>query len=357
MDNGKKSRNPSMDIIRCFALFCVIGVHFFLYSGFYDISVNSLSMFLLTLIRNFFMICVPLFIVLSGYLLRNKLPSIGYYLRIVRILSIYVLASFCCAIYRYNFTFTEFSMIGAIIDTILGIFSYSTAPYGWYIEMYLGLFLLIPYLNILFKQLPSKKHKNYLLAFLVFLTAGSSLNYIKLFPTYWASMYPITYYLIGSYLAEYPLKIRKSSNLLLIGLLLIISGSVSFYHSNGSTFMWSHWSGHASLVTTLQTILVFTFLAQRNYTRLSSKSGNFLSHISNCCLGAYLVSWIFDDIFYRILNSYQSTLLSKSGFFIPITIAVYVCSLLLSAALNFIYNLTIKKMITHLWPRKPAAIS
>ena len=53
-------------------------------------------MLAMTIMREFFMICVPLFITLSGYLLCKKELSVKYYSRIWGILITYVLASLLC---------------------------------------------------------------------------------------------------------------------------------------------------------------------------------------------------------------------------------------------------------------------
>lgn len=346
MNKISKSRNPQMDVIRCLALFCVIGVHFFKHTGFYDVSVVGIGMFILVLVRNFFMICVPLFITLSGYLLRNKGASISYYFRIIPILMIYLLASLACALYTWVFMPEHFSIGGMIA----GIFGYYTAPYGWYIGMYIGLFLLIPFLNILYNHIQTKRLKTILILSLVFLTAGDSLinDFFPLFPSYWTAMYPITFYFIGCYLAEYPLKLKRYTNILLIVIVLVLSGSVSYCCSYGSVFQHNKWQDYGSFLTTLQTILVFNLITLSDCSRCGPKTGKVLSYISNCCLGAYLVSWIFDSIFYEVLNAYRLTILDKAKFFIPVTLAVYICSLLLSAVLNGIYKLTIGKIVNRL---------
>ena len=89
----------SLDIIRCVALFCVIAVHFFLKTGFYNEPVDDLSMFGMIIMRNSFMICVPLFMLLTGYLIHNADISLKYYIKLVRVLFVYVLASLFCGTY------------------------------------------------------------------------------------------------------------------------------------------------------------------------------------------------------------------------------------------------------------------
>ena len=58
-----------------------------------------------------------------------------------------------------------------IKSIILNVLNFSAAPYSWYIEMYLGLFLLIPFLNIVYNAMPSQKSKIWLILTFVILTS------------------------------------------------------------------------------------------------------------------------------------------------------------------------------------------
>ena len=105
------------------------------------------------------MISVPLFLLLTGYLMRKKELSKKYYSGIKKTLSIYILASLACLIYKVLFLNMNYSLFGIIKD-ILG---FSLAKYSWYIEMYIGLFLLIPFLNLIYNNLKTKKEKQTLI--------------------------------------------------------------------------------------------------------------------------------------------------------------------------------------------------
>lgn len=85
---GKRERNYSYDIIRIFALFSVISVHFFLNSGFYKELVFGREMLIMTTMRSFFMICVPLFLMLSGALVYRKTLEKRYYTGIISIVAV-----------------------------------------------------------------------------------------------------------------------------------------------------------------------------------------------------------------------------------------------------------------------------
>ena len=85
-DENLKLRDSSLDLIRIIAFMGVISVHFFLNNEFYSQIVLGKRMFIMVLMRSFFMYCVPLFIILSGYLMNKKKISIKFYTGIIKIM-------------------------------------------------------------------------------------------------------------------------------------------------------------------------------------------------------------------------------------------------------------------------------
>ncbi len=345
-------RSINMDLARCFALFCVISVHFFLNNGFYDLPIDCARMYIMTIMRTFFIICVPLFMILSGYLLKNKKPCKDYYKKAYKTLAIYVLASLACVIYNYA-SGNGFSIMG----TVWGILNFSAAPYSWYIEMYLGLFLLIPFLNVLYNNLESQRQKQWLVVTMMILTALPSVlnifqflnfgwwlqpsisnNYDIIFPDWWVGIYPLTYYFIGAYLREYPIKIKISSNLILCAVAAAVFGIFNCYRSYGNTYIWGEWVSYSSLFTTIQAVLVFNLFVNMKFEKVGDKVSKVFAKLSDWCLGAYLCSWIFDKIFYGILNAHEPNMHLRLEYFPVIVPAVFVCSLLMSGVLNLIYS-------------------
>lgn len=196
-----KKRNINLDMIRVIAVFSVLSVHFFLHNGFYEEIVVGKRLFFMGTMRNFFMICVPLFLILTGFLMNKKVVSRKYYSGLKKTYITYVLASIACLVYFSISTQRSFG----IIESIKMILNFSAAPYSWYIEMYIGLFLLIPFINILYNGLKSKKQKIGLIITMLSLTVlpsvmniwgisrkiqgillpGGSENWVKIIPNYW----------------------------------------------------------------------------------------------------------------------------------------------------------------------------
>ena len=348
-----EARSPALDVVRIFALFCVVSIHFFLHSGYYSITIVGPRMYVATLMRTFLGICVPLFMMLTGYLMKTRKPSRDYYRKLTGLLAEYLLASICCVVYQAFVDGTTFD-ISMVINTICGLFAFDAAHYGWYVEMYIGLFLLIPYLNLLYGTLSDKKSKQGLILTLLILTAVPSIaNYLRMdwlfpnnevisythftpVPRWWTGIYPITYYYIGAYLSEYPLNLSKSMCMLLSGVVLLISSSLAFLQSYRSKNILNFLDGYESLFTVLQTTLVFSFITKISYKQLSARMSKCLSYISKLCFSAYLVSFIFDDYFYNAFGWFERGLVYRLELYFVMVPLVFVCSLALSAVINTI---------------------
>ena len=342
-------RDISADIIRCLAFFFVVSVHFFLNNGFYSQTVVGKRMLVMVIMRALFIICVPLFLTLSGYLLCKKELSIKYYTRITNIIFTYILSSLLCMSYSMFFLHEELS----VKTIILRVLDFTGAPYSWYVEMYLGLFLLIPFLNILYNNIFSQKWKLGLIITFIILTAAPSVineynlyscswwalpsisaDTNKLIPSWWVGFYPITYYFIGCYLREYGLKIKKTFNIFLIVVCILVSGLYSYWRSYKAYFVWGSWCGYNSLFTTILTVLVFVLILNINYDKVPAKMARFVQKISGLCFGAYLVSWIFDTHFYPILLEKVPSMLDRLEYYFVIVPIVFVLSLVVSFFIN-----------------------
>ncbi len=350
MDISK--RNCALDITRIAALFTVISVHFFLNNGFYNQPMLGLRMCVMTVMRTGFMICVPLFLMLSGYLMNKKTLSAKYYKGIIKTFGIYVLASIACLVYKVLVLKRELTLD----NTLWGILDYSTANYSWYIEMYIGLFLLIPFVNLIWNGLPSKKAKLALVITFICLTSLPtvtniynfevegwiktpylSTEYRQILPNWWTKLYPLTYYFLGAFLKEFPLKLKQWQKLAAYFGCVLIFGLFNFYRSWGGYFSWSVYNDWYGLPNVIMTFFAFSFLSSINTEKYPNGLKRLLMTVSDCCLGGYLVSYIFDNLFYGELN-YRVEMIYRLEWYPVIVPAVFVCSVLLSFVLNLIYK-------------------
>ena len=343
-----KKRDPALDLVRIFALITVISVHFFLHTDWYYQEVTGPKMLFLVTVRQFFMICVPLFMVLTGFLMSRKELNRDYYKKIGHTIATYLLASLACVLYRNLLTPNPLDLYSAVS----AFFSFSAAPYGWYIEMYIGLFLLIPFLNLIWRNLKNRRQHLVLIGTLILLASLPTLTNIinfqgffsgakilnidenlQILPDYWGGLYPLMYYFIGCFLREYKPKLKIRTNLICLIITSIISGFLVFRVLYGSKFTSSSLDGHSSPFVVIMTILVFLFFTNLNYSKVPAKISKALAYLSSLCLGAYLVSWIFDDIFYPAILE-NPRVLNRFWMMPIVVLEIAISSLFLSAILD-----------------------
>lgn len=359
--NKTENRNPSLDIVRIFAFCSVASIHFFLNTDFYNIPIEKPIQFLMIIPRTFSLVCVPLFIILTGYLMNKKELSKSYYKGIIKTISIYLLASILC--YFHNVYFT--GNTASLKSLIFSILDFKAAKYSWYIEMYIGLFLLIPFLNLIYNNITSKKQKQVLLFTLILLTVlpsiintynftditwwqnpSVSLSYNKILPDYWKNIYPITYYFIGAYLKEYPAKVKPLKGFLSYFFVGLCFSLYCFYRSFGHTFIEGEWQSWNALPVTMFSILCFVSIININLKNFSKNTKEVLNKLSNLTLGAFLTSSISDDLIYNFLNEVVTSDFNKQFNYYPIcVICVIIFSYLLSYILDIIYKALYKLII------------
>lgn len=218
-----KERKLNIDILKCIAIIFVVAVHFFLHTNYYGRSYTFKSIFLSSFIWMIFMTCVPLFIMTTGYLMKDKTYSKSYFIKLLPVIGIY-----CLAASIYTFFDVRVINIDYFGKLLVNIFSFS--HYAWYVNMYIGLYLMIPFLNAGFKSFNNRRSQAIALGVLVLLTVipatlslfnNNEQKYMilsHLIPDYWKGLWPITYYLVGVYIASF----KKMSNIKELVLVIII---------------------------------------------------------------------------------------------------------------------------------------
>lgn len=347
-----QNRNPAMDILRIVAVLCVISIHFFYHTGYYSTTADNVPMYFATVLRTLFSVCVPLFMILSGFLLCNKTLKKGYYSGIRKTIIVYILVAIACIIYKScngSYTLTPLTFF-------MGIFDFTGANYSWYIEMYIGLFLIIPFLNIIYKNLDSRKQKNILLITLIAITILPSLfnafkfdsyewwanpatdtDTQKLMPSWWVGIYPITYYFTGCYIREYGTKIKNVFLIIALVIAIFGFGTFNFYRCYGSTFTTANYVYWYGIEPYVMSVLIFLIISKLKLENINVKTKFVLWKISDLVLGTYLLSFIFDAIYYyEFLNKNTTDFYARFPFMPLMILCVFVSALISSGIINLI---------------------
>lgn len=305
MENNK--RDVNLDIIRIIAFMLVVLVHFMFYIGIYDFPSDGQS-FLFIFISNFLTICgkacIPLFLLLTGVLQNNVTIGKKYFYGFFRICLTYFLCSIFCIIMK------KLMHVRGLKYCILDILNYQSCDYAWYIAMYLGLYLIIPFLNMLWNSINEDRTRKLLILFLSIVTISPSLvnsisnllyEGLNPIPEYWSNIYPITYFYLGKFICE---KRQYIKTKLVLPLFVIVVCALSFLNiilnspSCVHDGLWLSWGGFECT-----SVGLLIFLIVYSMKNIHIKSTRIIETLSKSTLAAYLVSCIFDRwLYYGILN-------------------------------------------------------
>lgn len=339
-----KEREVSLDVIRTTAFLLVPSVHFFLNSWYYAEPVRGAAMYLMTVLVSFCLTCVPLFLLLTGFLeSRGEIPVtreglLHFYGKRIGVYCIYLLVSVLVLLFR-TFYLGEWLGGWGSLEAIFGFQHYS-----WYVEMYLGLSLLIPFLNVLWNALPGREGHRALLSVLLLLTILPSVMDIAghhLLPVWWKGIYPITYYCIGAYLQRYDAapaggSRRTGTRRLLFWFLAfgLLSGLYAIRRNYGVPLQTGDWNDWGSLGCTVNATLLFRLLRSLDYSRVTERGRRLLARISSLTFAAYLLSWLPDHVLYPVLTERVPQMAGRFAWFLPVVAASVLISLALSAVLT-----------------------
>ena len=290
-------RDIGIDVVKTIAILSVVGVHFFLNTRFYRVNLNNNNLFIQTIIQQIFLICIPLFIMSTGYLNNNTQINKNYFKKILPIIYIYILYSIPALIYRANIGEIPFN-ISLWIEQLL---DFKGHRYSWYINLYFGLFLLIPFLNRMYNSLESKKEKTILITILTLLTCATAIKALHL-PSYWSSIYPLTYYFIGKYIKDFKPKMKLSKNIILL-ILVILAQAIMEYISADEGVYKHILTDYSSIFRLIEGYLMFILVYKIEIN--NDKVRNIIVDISKLTLDIYLASFITDRLTYKVLKPYN----------------------------------------------------
>lgn len=323
----KNSRIAGLDLVRCVALIMVFTLHAFAWLGYYNAPVSHFVGYASMGLRNLCMSAVPLFLLLSGFLKKRKKANLAHYRTIIPILISMVMATgVLCA-----YVSVRDHVIPSVTAWAAALLNYSEG-YNWYIEMYVGLFLLMPLLNACWNADQSEKWHQTILATCIVLTVlptllngynirGVSFDFV---PDWWTGHYPVVYYFIGAYIGEHTLKISKKMLLAFLTMEIVITMlRPSFYSEEHRPGQWEDYADWSFVLISTTVFLILYDIKIANGTMNKA-----VHTIADRSLDMYLISVVFDNLIYRAiqpeLKEFPAALL-----LLPFTVlAVFGCSFL-----------------------------
>ena len=327
-----KSRDFGLDLVRASAGLLVLAVHFFMNNGFYSAEMAGKSMLLACMVRMACMTCVPLYLLLTGYLCINRKFERGYYRKLLPILLTYVLAGAACVAFQCVWLGRDYSA-----QTILKLFTtYSAAPYGWYIEMYIGLFLLSPFFNAAWHNLDEKAQKALIITLIVLTSLPSVVNqWEELLPTWWYTLYPLAFYAVGAWLREHPIRLKPWVLLLCWLGLAAFMGHKGYSVAAGGAYKWLPEDNWRSPTLMLQAVCLFSCLRQCKGIRTPAPLRWCVARLAKLSLGMYLISYVSDQLIYPRLNQSVPAPYQRIWWMPVVVPAVVLCSAVLAQLIDW----------------------
>lgn len=317
----KGSRSVGLDIVRTIACITVIASHYFLYTNFNKYPFEGASMFFQGML-NGIVSGSDLYMILTGFLCCHKTPCRKFYYSGIKVVLSYVFFSILTIVVNIYIFHTGMSWS----QGILGIFSFSTIPYAWYIEMWIGLFILAPFLNMWYKAIPTKNLKISLIVIIMAMTALPDFfnRYgMDIIPDYWEQIYPIGFYFCGSYIREYRPRVNRLLLLcIIIGITMIspsvtiISGHPTFLHIIGDR------NGIFMAINALSIFLLFYSVELKH-----GFWSNVFQSISLRSLDIFLCSAIMDVYLYPLFqrNFYENQSQFGQYYFVIVPLIFIIC--------------------------------
>ena len=144
------------------------------------------------------------------------------------------------------------------------IFDFTADGYAWYVEMFVGLYLLTPFINLAYNGLESRTNKKWLIAILLILTVLPTVSETfitnMIFSDYWLICYPVTFYLIGAYINEYKLKFNPFLLLFISFVSIAVTVSLQFVLNRDGKYSPFVMHGFNCLTSVIVAVSLFLLL-------------------------------------------------------------------------------------------------
>lgn len=338
MEQQKKERQSNFELLRIICILMIITLHYFNGSMGGALNTNNLpnSHFNFYLVRGGESLCiiaVNCFILITGYFMYKE--------NAVKLKKVFNLIF---TLVFYNFLLLGIAVLfkipGYDVNTHENLFKSFFSDGAWFIIIYIILYLLAPYINLVIKNISKKQHITLIVIMLIaFSIYPTFILNTTVFDNGYGIINFVMLYFIGAYISKYNVNKRKIW-LYLLGYLLM--QSITFYSSlNPFT------KNGAYAYNTIFNVMgaVFLFLA---FSKFNIKS-TIINKISKHTLGIYLMHV---NIFIRV---YMWKTILKTGDYYMKNRLVLNClfSVLIVFAVGFVmdyvreklFNITIKKIL------------
>ncbi len=355
-----KKRIEYLDHLRVFALISIIAIHIFGIIRTRYLGVNNTYYHLFTFADSFTRAGVPLFLMLTGYLVLSTKKELQYKDFIKKRLPKLIIPFFIISIFYYIYIVIDRDLSYGIIDFIERFTTNNIMYHLWYMYVIIVIYLLIPFEKRLLDNL---KEKELLILILLTYVLGNIFYSVSLFSIRYEHgilggfnlptlLIYNNYLVLGYYLSKHELK-NKRIIYILGALSLIIMPIVDAF------FIENNLRNDAMLNATSIFPIFYTLgiyqIVKDNYKKI--KIPLFIKkqivRISDLSLYIYLLHVLVLDFISRNLNKIwiQNRLYENVLVFFILLIGTFIGSYILAIIFNYLYNKT-KEIINKNFTKK-----
>ena len=142
----------------------------------------------------------------------------------------------------------------------------------------------------------------------------------------------MAYYLLGVWLREAPERLsRVRGGWLLLGWAVFAAAAAAlrWAFAGGGTFTWTSYTDYNSVFVVGESVCAFLLLRRCRGVRLPKILKSGISRVAQLSLPIFLLSYIFDSLFYPVLNGRIPTLKGCLPFLPLMVLAILLCSAVL----------------------------
>lgn len=326
--NPQNKRRTELDILRTLAMIAVIVIHLCA-TTLKTIKVDSNLWLFLNCVHSSITWCVPVFVLISGYLFLKPEKAIsirdiyGKYIKHIAICFIFWSAVF--QLYYFLFAKNGLNWKGIISELLIGPYPF------WYLYMLVGLYMIVPFLR---KFTNEKQLLQYFIV--LFIVFSFITNYATAIPVIGNIIDTILgkalfhfalgftgYYILGYYISQYGVSLKWEIVIYALGAIGVLVSCVGTTVQSRMQGEYNEWFSKYLMPNVIfESMAIFTLFTKRiSKMQFSAKTVKLFSNMTQLGFGVYLIHALVIEVF----NHLGITVLSFNSLFaIPIlTVSVY----------------------------------
>lgn len=195
----KKERHSNFELMRIVSMFFIVLFHMIISTGGNLINnTTGLTQIILEFICMIIIVHVNSYILVSGYFQYDKKFSLKKMLSLIGMAWFYKVT---IAVIIYFLNIHDFSTL-----EVLKILSPIEVQNNWFLVIYISMYIISPYMNILIEKLSQKEHRKFIIILFVIFTIIPTITNQTTFSNTGFSLIHFMYlYIVGAYLKKYPI--------------------------------------------------------------------------------------------------------------------------------------------------------